>query len=345
MQELISFALLALPVCFGLKLKSASAPLVAIHDYQNSQYYGSISLGNPPQEFSVIFDTGSSNLWVPSKSCSNCGSKTLYDSHSSSTYSQNGSKFNIEYGSGPVSGFLSYDSLTIADIKVEKQEFAEITDASGLGKAYSLGKFDGILGLAFDQISVDGIPTVFTNLLKQDSTLKSLFAFYLGNNADGELTLGYSDKKHYTGELTYVNLTATDYWRIELDSVFLGNSRVHGSASAIVDTGTSLLTGPSDAVELIAKQLGARKFVQGEYLVSCSKDLPSLTFNIGGIEYTFDKSDYLIQSGKLCLLGIISLDVPAPNGPLWILGDVFIRKYYTVFDYGNQRVGFALSAK
>merc|ERR1712196_751448 len=63
-----------------------------------------------------------------------------------------------------------------------------------------------------------------------------------------------------------------------------------------------------------------------------------------GKEYTFAAKDYVIQSGSVCLFAMLGIDVPAPHGPLWILGDVFMRKYYTVFDWGNKRLGFATAA-
>ena len=172
-----------------------------------------------------------------------------------------------------------------------------------------------------------------------------VFAFYLSDKSgvDGEMDLGGIDEKHYTGELNYVPLSSATYWELKLDAININNASVTTVNKAIVDTGTSLLAGPVDEVKEIAKAVGAHAFLHGEYLISCDKLNTGVNIDIvlGGVTYTLTPKDYIIPDASLCLFGMIGLDVPAPAGPLWILGDPFIRKYYTVFDFGKQRLGFA----
>jgi len=322
---------------------------VPVHDYQNAQYYGPISVGTPKQTFQVIFDTGSSNLWVPSKACTNCGfGKHKYDSSKSSTYVKNGTVFDIEYGSGPVSGFVSEDTATLGTKAVTNQLFAEITDVSGLGLAFKLGKFDGIMGLAWPSISVLGMPPVFNQMIAQGLVDEPVFSFYLANDSgsDGVMDIGGIDPKHHSGELTYVPLVQTNYWTVGLDSMILeGETTSFTTATrAIVDTGTSTLAGPSAEVKALAKKLGAIPVLNtGEYSIDCAKaqTAPAISVGIGGQKFTLTAEQYIINSGGSCILGILGLDVPAPAGPLWILGDVWLRVYFTVFDVGQKRLGFA----
>jgi len=235
--------------------------------------------------------------------------------------------------------------LVLVVLLFQNNYFAEINDTSGLGAAYSMGKFDGILGMAFPSISVDEMPPVFVNALTQNLFSAPVFGFYLSSSdtAAGEMTLGGIDANHYTGALSYVPLTSETYWETTMDSLTLGGASVTSTLRVIIDTGTSLLAGPSADVKAIAAKIGATAMLlnPSEYRITCSKvaSLPDLTFNIGGKPYTLTGADYTINSGGVCLFGMVGIDVP--SGALWIAGDVFIRKYYVAFDYGNKQLGFA----
>eukprot|EP00904_Undaria_pinnatifida_P002144 jgi/Undpi1/11930/HiC_scaffold_4.g01629.m1 len=331
----------------SIRVKTPGEGKVIVKDYQNAQYYGQVEIGTPPQSFDVIFDTGSANLWVAGNDCGmSCGLHHRYKASKSSTYADDGRDFEITYASGPVSGALSVDTVTWGGMGLEEQTFAEVKDAKGLGLAFILGKFDGIMGLAFDEISVQGVPTPFGRLVESGELDEPVFAFYLGNEKEGELIIGGTDPDHYLHDIDYVPVTKKGYWQIDMDDVTVSGESVSSVKSAILDSGTSLLVGPSEDVKAIASKVGAVKFLNGEYLMPCTADLPLLTFSIGGKEYTLSGDEYVINAGnsKVCILAIMGMDVPEPMGPLWILGDVFMRKYYTVFDYGNAQIGLAAAA-
>lgn len=323
-----------------------------IKDYGNAQYFAVVEIGTPPQSFEVIYDTGSSNLWVPRVGCTHCGlpfvsHKSKYDDTQSSSYEEVGDDFEIMYGSGSVKGFFSKDSVTLADdIVIDAQEFAEVTDAGGLGVAYSLGKFDGILGLGFTSISVGGKTTVFENAMKQNLVDQPIFSFYLGDNQPGELTFGGYDSSKFEGELKYVDLKVATYWEINMDSIEAGDYKKEATdvdeITAIVDSGTSLITGPKAEIAKLALSIGAKPNIMGEYTVDCAKldQIPDIVLTISGTEYTIPGPKTIIQAQGTCLFAFMALEIPAP-GPQWILGDVFMREYYTVFNYHDKTIGFA----
>jgi len=323
----------------------APTPIV-INNYQNAQYVGEITVGTPGEQMRVVYDTGSSNLWVPNpKCCFFLTSHNLYHSKKSSTHKANGTKFNIEYGSGPVAGFYSTDSMTIGNVKTDDYLFAEVTDVSGLGLGYNslLGHFDGIAGLGWDSISVDGVQTPLQALIASGELAEPIFAFFMGNNADGELTLGGVNTNHYSGDFTYVPLCSTTYWQVAMDGLKLDNNTIGTTPYAIIDSGTSLMAGPSADVNSIATALNLTSVLGKEWMVDCDKKY-RLAWTIGGIDYVLDETAMILSnSGGSCLFGMMGIDVPAPAGPLWILGDVFMRQYYTKFDVGQKRVGFATS--
>merc|ERR1719453_1853472 len=304
-EEVIQGRLAAAEAAQGKNL-GASPAEVKINDYQNAQYYGQATVGTPPQTFNVIFDTGSANLWVPNSKVGLRGlMKHKYKSSASSTYVKNGTVFKIQYGSGPVSGIWSADTVSIAGVAIKQQAFAEVEDASGLGLAYSIGKFDGILGLGWDRISVDGVETPMGNLVKSGELSDNVFAFYLGNNAPGTLMIGGTDQSHYTGDFTYVPLKSEDYWRIALDDLQINGKSYTTTKTAIVDSGTSLLAGPKADVTKIATMLGATLVAGKEWTIDCKKGGPDVAFKVAGKDYTFKFSEYTISSGSTCLLAFM----------------------------------------
>jgi cathepsin D len=332
-----------------------------LSNFMDAQYYGPIQIGTPPQTFQVVFDTGSSNLWIPSKQagygCIPCLLHNKYDNSKSSSYQKDGTDIQIKYGSGAMQGFLSYDTVCMAqNICAEKQGFAEATKEPGL--AFIAAKFDGILGMGYPSIAVQNVTPVFQTLVQQKKVPGNLFAFWLNRNAadkqGGELTLGGLDPKHYKGEITYVPVTKQRYWQFQMDKVQVADGKASACDSgciAIADSGTSLLAGPKAEVDKINLAIGATPVMTGgQYMVDCDKisSLPDATFTIGGKQFTLTGKDYVIKMSAMgrtvCISGFMGIDLPATTGIQWILGDVFMGKYYTVFDFGQNRVGFAEAA-
>lgn len=490
---------------------------VPITNFMDAQYFGAIELGTPPQSFQVVFDTGSSNLWVPSAKCAftqiPCDLHAKYESGDSATAETNGASFAIQYGSGSLSGFLSADTLRWGDLEIKHQTFAEATKEPGL--AFMFAKFDGILGMGWAQIAVDRVSPPFYNAFEQGLVKENVFSFWLNRDADsehgpgGELVLGGVDPKHHVGEHTWLNVTREGYWQVAMDDVLVGGRSAGrcgaGGCAAIVDTGTSLLAGPTEVIEAINAKIGARSVLGeecrstidaygdellddlenfsaqevcagiglcdgfredsekdsekdsvstpsllslrrvadgakvararrllmerrlvfgdappresprgltkysggaacsacklgvsyaksllesnatraaileqvkglcelipskgGESALDCAAvdakgpgRLPDVAFVLGGETFSLTPEQYVLRvktgganpDGKnapdvaeQCISGFMGLDVPPPMGPLWILGDVFIGPYHSVFDHGNARVGLARAA-
>ncbi|XP_053103191.1 gastricsin-like [Hemicordylus capensis] len=322
--------------------------------YMDSSYYGEISIGTPPQNFLVLFDTGSSNLWVPSIYCQSqaCTGHARFNPSKSSTYSTNGQTFFLQYGSGNLAGFFGYDTMTLQNIAVAKQEFGLSKNEPGTNFIYA--QFDGILGMAYPSLAVGGATTALQTMLQENLLSQPIFSFYLSRQPNsqygGEVVFGGVDTRLYSGQIYWAPVTQELYWQIGIQEFSIGGQATgwcSQGCQAIVDTGTSLLTVPQQYMANFLQSVGAQQNQYGEYTVDCStvQNLPTISFTINGISFPLPPSAYILNNNGYCTVGIEPTYLPSQNGqPLWILGDVFLRQYYSVYDMGNNRVGFATAA-
>ncbi|XP_033910738.3 gastricsin-like [Acipenser ruthenus] len=327
-----------------------------IMNYNDMSYYGPITIGTPAQSFYVLFDTGSSNLWVASTYCSSqaCTNHPVFDPTQSSTWSSNGQTFSVQYGTGSLSGVFGYDTVTVGGIALSNQEVGLST--SELGSNFLYAQFEGILGLAYPSDSVGGQPTVMDTMMQNNMLNANVFSFYLSRNeAQGsEVTFGGVDQSRYTGSIYWTDVTSEIFWQIGINGFSINNQETgwcSGGCQAVVDTGTSLLTCPQQYLGYLQQYIGAQANENGEYIIDCNNlaNMPTISFNINGVNFPLPPSAYTIvvsnNGQQYCTSGIMGTYLPSQNGqPLWILGDVFLRQYYSVYDRQNNSVGFAAAA-
>uniref|UniRef100_A0A6Q2XQ85 Peptidase A1 domain-containing protein n=1 Tax=Esox lucius TaxID=8010 RepID=A0A6Q2XQ85_ESOLU len=312
-----------------------------INNYADTTYFG------------VLFDTGSSNLWVDSTYCNTaaCNAHTRFDPQQSSTFQNNGQSFYLPYGAGSLYGVFGYDTVNVGGIVVTDQEFGLSTNEPTV--PFGSAQFDGILGLSYPSLAVGQVTPVMDNMMSQNLLQSDIFAFYLtgGGQQGSELSFGGVDQSKYEGQLNWIPVTAETYWQIGIQG-FQINGQETGWCSqgcqAIVDTGTSMLTAPSQFLGTMMQSIGVQQNQYGEYAVNCNQinSLPTLTFVMNGVSFPLLPSAYIRQTNQggylVCSVDITPTYLPSQNGqPLWILGDVFLREYYSVYDRANNQVGFA----
>ncbi|MBN3286543.1 PEPC protein, partial [Polyodon spathula] len=315
-------------------------------------YFGQISIGTPPQSFYVHFDTGSTDLWINSVYCKSeaCTMHHLFNPKESSTYYSNRKPFSVHYVSGSLTGVIGYDTVSLQGLKVKNQEIG--LSIKEPGNHFARPLHDGIMGMAFKQPG--GMTPIVDTMIKENLLEEPIFAFYLTNSAGhgSEVVFGGVDPKHYTGEIHWVPVKPGSHWQLVIDSFEIDHQETgwcSGGCSAIVDTGTSLLTCPPQFVDELYHKIGARANKHGDYVVDCNNlnNLPTLTFIMNGahlhLEPSFYTLVYPVNTGeRYCRLGIKASHEKYRDGkPFWTLGDTFIRQFYTVFDQGKAKVGFA----
>jgi hypothetical protein len=335
-------------------LASGNQPFI---DYYDDFYLATVTTGTPPQNFTIVPDTGSSNYWLIDVKCNTQAcqgypqsgyTKNRFDSSKSSTFSaQPGTPFSIQYGSGSCSGNLATDTLAFAGLTIQQQVFGL---SETIAEVFGYQPIDGIMGLGWPALAVDNVVPPMQNLLSQ--LTMPVFTTWLDRKvpismggSGGMITYGALDATNCASTWNYVTLSSKTYWQYAIDGWSCGSQSQTKSAQVISDTGTSWLGAPQTAVNMIVQATNAQYDAEDElYTVPCGQTgLPDIVFTIGGMPYNIPAAEYVLDlelGGGQCALTVFAFDFGG-FGPAWILGDTFIRTYCNVFDIGQGRIGFA----
>jgi len=325
-----------------------------------SEYYGHITLGTPPQEFQVVFDTGSGNLLIPSKQCKDeaCTSHKRFDAGASTTsqdiaFADNPDKVvdhggdrdvvTITFGTGDISGVFVKDNICIGSICTHGN-FVAATEESD--EPFSLVPFDGIFGLSLPQMSEAPHFNILDCMIRDGVLKQNLFSVFFGATDDEDSEISFGEYRHarMASDIFWVPVSNPGYWQVEMLDITIRGERQNlcqGDCQVAVDTGTSLMAGPTDIINTLTDRLGVAN--------DCSNfsKLPLLGFVVGGHILSLKPEDYVDKGDDAkdgCSVALMTLDIPPPKGPLFIFGDPFLRKYYTVYNREELKVGFALAA-
>ena len=322
-------------------------PIVHLLNYKNVQYYADITLGTPPQSFKVSLDMTSPITVVPSADCdqseTNCAEHGRYSNFKSSTYQGVGAHWASTVDPDNVSGYYSVDTLSLGDLKVTGQTFAEAVNLNTYD--FSQAKYDGILGLGFQN---DSIPnTVLTNLVKNRFVANPGFGLWLNNDTTdtygGELALGVADFTRFTGTVKTVPISdKSDTWSLDMTSISANGYELNLGCDALVTPSNARISLPQYFADQLHSYLGGRSIASGQYAFDCTKldQLSDVTLTFS-YEYQFKvtKDDYVTVTdtplGKFCLSAF-----EGNQGSGCVIGSPFLRHWYSYFDTRGRTISF-----
>ncbi|KAK6509663.1 Type I transmembrane sorting receptor [Arthrobotrys musiformis] len=307
------------------------------------QYVCPVTIGGS-QKLNLNFDTGSSDLWV----FSNLMPKTQQSGHQvytpgSSAKQIKGATWKIQYGDGSsASGTVVKDTVAIGKTVVTGQA---VELAKTVSQSFSSDSFaDGLVGLAFGSVNTvkpQQQKTFFENAI--DGLSKGVLTADLRHQETGSYDFGIIDSKKFTGQIQYAPVDSSNgFWEFDANSYTIGNTTRKDQATAIADTGTTLLlVSNAIAKQYYATVKGSKlDEEQGGYTIPCSSQLPDITISVGNKKATVPGSliNYApIEDGsKTCFGGLQGYD-----GNMYIYGDIFFKAFFSVFDYENKQFGFA----
>ncbi|CAG9333911.1 unnamed protein product [Blepharisma stoltei] len=334
-------------------------PTSYLKNYINMQYFAQIYIGSPPQLFNVQISTASPWLWIPSTkcqfSCHKCSN--YFDFLLSSSYKLLSQNYKIYYGAGFIRGDLSSESFSIGDNKglfIKNQTFILVNQDGGFNDAI----YDGILGLEYNSQWLK-YPTFLDNLKRQGQISRKIFSVFLSDNgfsgiqSDGSaIIFGGFDLESYSEnqDIQYVDLLQNNgRWQTSLSELKVDGDQITSrNSEATFGIGIGLMYAPQAEFNSIYKELSDEGdcWIENSFvLCDCGEsykldDYPEISFVLGlDHKFTLEPQNYFYKYGSKCYL-LFGVN-PIEYG--WIIGDVFMRKYYTIFDADFGRIGLALA--
>lgn len=350
--------------------RANKADVAVMNQSRDSSYFGSVFIGTPPQEFGVILDTGSSDLWVADTDCSTCGgTTTLYDPSKSSTYNASGQITDIRYGSGEVVGEIVADTVSMGGFTVTNQIFMSVDETS---RNLLDGSVSGIVGFAFHAIASSQSTPFWQTLFNAGALESPEMSFWLDRLIDeeedvpeeapgGVFTLGGTNTSLYTGEIEFLDLPEAEvrsFWLLHLQSATVNGQDVQintgADALSAIDTGTTLIGGPSVDVKAIYAAIPGSQQLDGAnegfFSFPCNNTV-EVSLSFGGRSWPISPDDMNLgvldlEDTSTCVGGIFDLNLGSSlsaggGNPHWVVGATFLKNVYSVFRASPPSIGFA----
>lgn len=298
----------------------------------------------------MIFDTGSSWVWVQSDACHHCmANQHKFHYSQSKTFTPLTNQPSVlRYGKGSVVGIDSEDQVCITpDGTLGRGCMANYLFKTVFGQR----DLDGLAGAGIIGLSPSnqgaGAQLFVPSLYRKGAIKSNVFAMFIDQNGQSKIQIGgYNVQKYAQGPLNWHPLSSPFFWQVKFDHVKLGNWMFRPSTDqAMADSGTSLNMMPDVDFRAIYNHFFSdwNCHVSPTTLTVCQctqeqhETIPDLEFLIGGHPYKINRDQWFERSDDLCVIKFMH----APGRNTWILGLNFFTNYYTVFDYENLRIGFA----
>lgn len=322
-------------------------------DGTDHSYMCAFKVGSSNKEFHLLLDSAASNTWLMGGQCTTraCLVHTTLATRDSATLETQSGTFSVTYGTGSVDGTTAVDTVHFGGMSVPMT----FGLAQRVSEEFSSFPMDGILGLGrqeniADKTGMIDAPALMDVLVNEKVIATKLYALDLWRASDGgantgALHFGRADTTRYTGELNQIPAINNNqgFWEVPVsDAGVDGNIAGMPGRTAIIDSGTSYILMPrDDAVQLHELIAGYRFDGVENFAVPCdATEKMQLTF--GSVTYDIQPADYIgaMLSNGQCASNIIGRQTFGARQ--WLVGDVFLKNVYTVFDFEKAQVGFGI---